>query len=149
MAGQRHGERAPERRRSGTVRVCDLVPGDLVDNGAGMSATLLGWSSPHPRYPGLALVLWRMHHEAGFSVDALHPEQEVGELVERDDEQRYTAITAALPYDTSQERTTTMTTDATVRRSREGRATTNRRRRPGQHLVSAQRRRRHADDPDR
>lgn len=93
----------PWRREvGGPVRVCDLVPGDLVafDGPGDASATLLGWSTPHPGYPGrpLAMVLWQLHHEDGFSVDALHPEQVVGVLRGRTDAERFAAVVEALPY---------------------------------------------------
>jgi hypothetical protein len=56
--------------------VADLVPGDLVRN-AGMEAVYVT-QSPHPLYPGLRLVIWRLGD--GWSLDALDSRQEVGEV---------------------------------------------------------------------
>ena len=56
--------------------VADLIPGDLVRNG-GMEAVYIT-QSPHPLYPGLRLVIWRLGE--GWSFDALDSRQEVGEV---------------------------------------------------------------------
>jgi hypothetical protein len=66
-----------------SVRVRDLVGGDLISLGHG-SATFIG-RSEHPRYPGLALVVWVLA-DGRPSLDALSYDQVVGELSnERDD----------------------------------------------------------------
>jgi len=66
-----------------TARVCDLVGGDVVDIG-GRTGTFIG-RSDHPRYPSLALVVWRLDNGT-VSFDALSYQQEVGEVVsDRDD----------------------------------------------------------------
>lgn len=56
--------------------VADLVPGDLVRN-AGMEAVYIE-QAPHPLFPGLRLVIWRLGD--GWSFDALSSRQEVGEV---------------------------------------------------------------------
>lgn len=61
-----------------SIRVCDLIGGDVVDSGIGRSATFIG-RSDHPRYHGLALVVWRLD-DGSVSFDALDYRQVVGEL---------------------------------------------------------------------
>jgi hypothetical protein len=67
------------------MRVYDLKPGNLI-KGDGVHvkfATCLAVHRQHPRYPHLALVLWRVHTREDtefFSHDALQINQEVGEL---------------------------------------------------------------------
>lgn len=57
------------------MKIRDLRPGDRLDGSpTGESATLISWSVPHPVYPGLALVVWRMG-DGRLSLDALDPEQ--------------------------------------------------------------------------
>ena len=54
--------------------VASLIPGDLVRNGD-MEAVFIA-RVPHPLYPGLQLVTWRLGD--GWSFDALDARQEVG-----------------------------------------------------------------------
>lgn len=60
------------------ITVKNLICGDVVEQ-AGQQATFLG-RSDHPRYPGLAFVVWRLS-DGSVSLDALDYDQEVGELV--------------------------------------------------------------------
>ena len=63
---------------AGYVKVGDLVPGDIVENGP-MKATFIGRHGHHPRYPNTALnlVVWVLE-DGTLSFDALLSEQEVG-----------------------------------------------------------------------
>jgi hypothetical protein len=65
------------------ITVKNLICGDVVEQ-AGYQATFIG-QSPHPRYPDLALVVWRMS-DGSVSLDALSYDQEVGELVHDPDD---------------------------------------------------------------
>lgn len=56
--------------------VASLIPGDLVRNGD-MEAVFIA-RVPHPLYPGLQLVTWRLGD--GWSFDALDARQEVGDV---------------------------------------------------------------------
>jgi hypothetical protein len=56
--------------------VSELRPGDLVLNG-GMEAVYIE-HAPHPLFPGLRLVIWRLGDE--WSFDAQDPRQDVGEV---------------------------------------------------------------------
>jgi len=60
------------------VRVYDLIGGDVVELGD-HSATFIGRSN-HPKYEGLALVIWKLD-DGTFSFDALSYWQEVGKLI--------------------------------------------------------------------
>jgi len=64
------------------MRVCDLIGGDVVAV-AHRSATFIG-RSDHPRYRGLALVVWRLD-DGSASLDALDYQQEVGEVISQPD----------------------------------------------------------------
>lgn len=64
------------------MRISDLKPGDqwFIDDDHG--ATFVGAFTPHPVYPSLALVIWWLHHEQRWSLDALRITQEIpGRLV--------------------------------------------------------------------
>ena len=66
------------------MRVMDLYPGDKVRLG-NQEGIFIASVSPHPLYPNLWMVIWRMvggslHHR--WSHDALNPLQDVGEIVE-------------------------------------------------------------------
>lgn len=61
-------------------RVCDLVPGDLVAIPTGDSAVYVA-QTPHPLWPGLHLVIWRMP-DGTWSHDALDARQVVGQVQE-------------------------------------------------------------------
>jgi hypothetical protein len=61
--------------------VAELQPGDLVTQG-GESAIFIS-AVPHPNYRGLQLVIWHMNTTGAggkWSLDALSPRQEVGEV---------------------------------------------------------------------
>lgn len=88
------------------VRVRDLVPGDRVTIGAGplgLVATFVG-QGPHPVYASLRAVTWYfpeghpMLEGLKFTVDALSPDQEVGEVVNlnRTPEQRIEQLHTSL-----------------------------------------------------
>ena len=65
------------------VRVMDLRPGMKVDY-AGHTAICIGTLSPHPLYPQLWMVIWKLldaRLESGLSFDALNPLQVVGQKV--------------------------------------------------------------------
>lgn len=72
--------------------VADLTPGDVVALPIlGQPTTFVGSLTPHPLYPGLTLVVWRLPdgHPAGqWSHDALDPQQYVGEVVSTPAERR-------------------------------------------------------------
>lgn len=57
--------------------VAELTAGDLVTNG-GMSAVFI-IRGPHPIWPGLALVIWRLD-DGSWSFDALDFHQDVGDV---------------------------------------------------------------------
>lgn len=60
------------------VTVRELLPGSKVTLG-GRSAVFIS-SEPHPIHRGLSLVVWKLD-DGTWSLDALSPLQEVGELV--------------------------------------------------------------------
>lgn len=66
------------------MRVMDLHPGDKVRI-ADQEGILISTVSPHPLYPHLWLVIWRMiggRIQERWSHDALNPLQDVGQVVE-------------------------------------------------------------------
>lgn len=70
------------------MRVMDLRPGDktrLMGPGGVQEAIFISTVSPHPLYPQLWMVIWRVIggriHDR-WSHDALNPLQDVGEVVE-------------------------------------------------------------------
>ncbi len=69
----------------------DLTPGDVVVSG-GDSATFVA-SMPHPIWPQIALVVWKMA-DGSWSHDALDWRQDVGELIP--DVDRSVALRTAL-----------------------------------------------------
>ena len=75
--------------------VSELVSGDLVRNG-GASAVYVE-QAPHPLYPGLRLVIWRLVGGLGdWSHDALSPQQDIGEVVSADHAERQRRLQGAL-----------------------------------------------------
>ena len=72
--------------------VAELIPGDLVTQ-AGMSGVFISRSA-HPIWPYLMLVTWRLHDR--WSLDALDPMQEVGEVVPSAIAERQARLRAAL-----------------------------------------------------
>lgn len=63
------------------MKVLDLMPGmqfEDVARGNGLNTFIA--RTPHPYYPGLDLVIWRLC-DGELSLDALHPMQELGECV--------------------------------------------------------------------
>ena len=73
--------------------VNDLLPGAVIVNGD-RSATFIArcW---HPLYMGFMLVIWRLD-DGTVSLDALTPEQEVGQQVAASEDERVEALRAAL-----------------------------------------------------
>lgn len=59
------------------AKVADLLPGDLVDNGL-WAAVFLG-SAGHPLDEARRLVIWA-HPGGRWSVGALHPDADVGNV---------------------------------------------------------------------
>lgn len=59
--------------------VADLRPGDLVHlPGADVTGVFVA-AAPHPRYPGLQLVVWRLS-DGTWSHDALLAAQDIGQI---------------------------------------------------------------------
>lgn len=77
--------------------VRDLMPGQVVDNPFGL-ATFIG-RYPHPipafRSEGLVMVIWRLSN-GEVSLDALLPQQEVGDGQPATDEQLDGQLRAAI-----------------------------------------------------
>lgn len=69
--------------------VQDLLPGNTVRMGE-QSAIFVG-RSDHPKYPNLQLVIWKLD-DGAWSLDALFDTQEVGEVEDETDEERWEAI---------------------------------------------------------
>lgn len=66
------------------TRVCELMPGDKITL-VGIGSAIYVTQMEHPHYSGLQMVVWAgVPPDGGFSFDALHPEQEVGEIGTRD-----------------------------------------------------------------
>lgn len=73
----------------------DLVPGDLVSR-AGMTALFVE-QAPHPLYPGLRLVIWRLAGGVGgWSHDALSAGEDVGTVAPADHLERQRRLRYAL-----------------------------------------------------
>lgn len=68
------------RRMATTRRVCDLVPGDILVGPDGERGTFIQ-KAPHPIWPSLMLVIWRMEH-GEWHHDALSILQELPGTVE-------------------------------------------------------------------
>lgn len=75
--------------------VVTLQPGDLVTSGPG-SAVYIITRTEHPLYPGLYLVIWRLLPSGRLSLDALSPDQEVGEVAPATDTDRRAQLRGAL-----------------------------------------------------
>lgn len=73
--------------------VSDLVPGDIVASGPGRA--IFVQRAPHPLYPGLVLVVWRMA-DGSWSHDALSACQHVGDTLPSTYAMRRSALRAAL-----------------------------------------------------
>jgi len=60
--------------------VSALSPGDRIvqDGPEGMVSAVFVAQAPHPLYPGLRLVIWKLD-DGSWSFDALRPGQEVGQ----------------------------------------------------------------------
>jgi hypothetical protein len=69
--------------------VQDLLPGNTVRLG-GQSAIFIG-RSDHPKNPNFQLVIWKLD-DGTWSLDALSDTQEVGEVEDETDEERWEAI---------------------------------------------------------
>lgn len=66
------------------TRVCELMPGDKITL-AGIGSAVYVTQMEHPHYSGLQMVVWAgVPPDGGFSFDALHPHQEVGEIGKSD-----------------------------------------------------------------
>lgn len=78
------------------ARVEHLQPGDILPGPTTMqpTATFIT-ATPHPLFPGLQLVIWRMD-DGTTSLDALAATQEVGQPRAATPETRATALRAAL-----------------------------------------------------
>lgn len=80
------------------MKIRELLPGDRVSGGAGGGfATLISWSTPHPMWPGLALVVWRMR-DGRLQLDALDPEYTAPTVhrVEQTEDQRMASLRSAI-----------------------------------------------------
>jgi hypothetical protein len=75
------------------ARVTDLRHGDLVTNG-GMSAVHITHIE-HPAWPVLQLVVWRLQ-DGTLSLDALSPDQEVGDVTAATLAERIDRLVAAV-----------------------------------------------------
>lgn len=76
--------------------VQDLLPGNTVRL-MGESAVFVG-RSDHPKYPNFQLVIW--YHESGtWSLDALFDTQEVGEVEDETDEERWETLQEVFGYE--------------------------------------------------
>jgi hypothetical protein len=62
--------------------VIQLVPGEKVADPMGAEHTFVA-QTPHPLYPSLQLVIWRMA-DGSWSHDALSPAQDVGQVLPSD-----------------------------------------------------------------
>lgn len=69
--------------------VQDLLPGNTVRLG-GKSAVFVG-RSDHPKYLNIQLVIWKLG-DGTWSLDALLDTQEVGEMDDETDEERWKAL---------------------------------------------------------
>lgn len=61
------------------TKVEELIPGDYVDAPDLQSSGTFIVQTPHPRYDGLQLVVWRLE-DGSWSFDALHRHQDVGHV---------------------------------------------------------------------
>lgn len=77
------------------TQVRELLPGDVVFlPGAEVSGVFIT-RTPHYRYPGLELVVWRLS-DGQFSFDALRPDQHVGNVQPQTAEERARRLEIAL-----------------------------------------------------
>ena len=76
-----------------TLRVCDLRPGDVIEN-IGIRATFITHTA-HPLYMALRLVVWYLDIDE-YSFDALSLGQEVGQRKEMGFRDRVLGLRAAL-----------------------------------------------------
>lgn len=60
------------------MKLSDIESGTTVTNG-GMSATLM-CQQPHPHFSGFQLAVWVLE-DGTVTFDALHPQQDVGQVV--------------------------------------------------------------------
>lgn len=81
---------------AGTMRVCDLLPGDLVFQKGmpGLDAIFVA-RIDHPLYPGLQLVVWWLANGT-WSHDALADVQDVGSVTLATPEERTVNLRRAL-----------------------------------------------------
>jgi hypothetical protein len=75
------------------ARVFDLQPGDVVSLGE-ETATFIA-SEQHPKYTDLRLVIWKLHRDNSWSLDALRADQEVGSVLPNAPEQRWNRVQEA------------------------------------------------------
>lgn len=75
------------------TRVLQLTPGDEV-GAFGRSGTFIA-RCPHPLFPGLQLVVWKMD-DGSWSHDALRVEQDVGEAAPTTEASRELRLRRAL-----------------------------------------------------
>jgi hypothetical protein len=75
-----------------TSTVSDLLPGDLVTQGP-QSAVYVA-DVPHPHYPSLQLVIWRLD-DGTWSLDALRAAQEVGDVSPATRQERWNRLQEA------------------------------------------------------
>ncbi len=70
------------------MKLMALLPGDKVElPGTSRWAIYVGRVIPHPIYPTLALVIWRLD-DGTWSHDALDPQQDVGNVTTRSNDKR-------------------------------------------------------------
>lgn len=79
--------------------VNDLLPGDLVHVfGITLSGIFIA-KAPHPDYPGLMLVIWRLS-DGELSFDALLPDQDIGHIESSTGEERGRRLLKTLKEET-------------------------------------------------
>jgi hypothetical protein len=82
------------------ARVTDLRPGDLVTNGGDSAVHIT--HTEHPAWPVLQLVVWRLQ-DGTISLDALSPDQEVGDVTAATLAERIDRLVAAVRGEASQD----------------------------------------------
>lgn len=75
--------------------VAGMTPGDRVSIPGGEGAATFVQRAPHPLYPHLCLVVWRMP-DGSWSHDALAAAQDVGEVLPATPDGRRQALRQAL-----------------------------------------------------
>jgi len=93
LQGWPHEDVCTDLRGGAVLRVCDLKPGDVIEN-IGIRATFITHTA-HPLYMALRLVVWRLDTDE-YSFDALSLGEEVGKRMEMTFRERISGLQAAL-----------------------------------------------------